>query len=240
MTGISTSRDARLPTAPETTMVWQWQIRLFHWSFVASVVTLLITGFNINRPWFTAGTSSDGYLMGWMRFLHFAAAAVFGVAFAWRVYWFFFGNRYARSGVPYVWRGRWWRSLFGQMLAYARYDFSRPDVGHNALAGLSYVVFVIGLGTLQIVTGLALFGESNPGGFCDSWFGWALACFGGSFRTHMWHHLFAWGFVLFVILHVYIVVLDDRQYRNGLLTSMFTGKKRIHRDAHGAIEGDDE
>jgi Ni/Fe-hydrogenase 1 B-type cytochrome subunit len=41
----------------------------------------------------------------------------------------------------------------------------------------------------------------------------------------MFHHLFAWGFVFFVILHVYIVSLDDALYRNGLVSSMFSGNK---------------
>jgi hypothetical protein len=40
-------------------------------------------------------------------------------------------------------------------------------LGHNALAGLSYTIFVIGLGWLQILTGLALYSETNPGGFWD-------------------------------------------------------------------------
>ena len=48
---------------------------------------------------------------------------------------------------------------------------------------------------------------------------------GGSFRVHMWHHLFAWGFLVFAILHVYIVLYDSVQFRNGLLTSMISGRK---------------
>ena len=44
-------------------------------------------------------------------------------------------------------------------------------------------------------------------------------------RTHAWHHLFAWGFLWFIILHVYIVILDSRQYRNGLIGSMIHGNK---------------
>jgi len=126
------------------------------------------------------------------------------------------------------------------MWGYLRYDFRKPDVGHNALAGLAYVVFVIGLGLGQIATGLALYGESNPGGVIDSMFGWVLVLCGSSFRAHMWHNLFAWGFVLFVVLHVYIVLLDAAQYRNGLLMSMITGRKRVRRNAEGELEGSDE
>jgi Ni/Fe-hydrogenase 1 B-type cytochrome subunit len=234
-TALRTSPE---PVLYESKVIWQLPIRIFHWPFAASVVVLFITGLYINDPWFTAGGSTDGYLMGWVRFLHFAAAAVFCVAFAWRAAWFFLGNEYARSGIPYVWRASWWRAVFRQMWAYLRFDFSRPHLGHNALAGLSYAVFVVGLGSAQIVTGLALYGESNPGGLWDSLFGWALPLFGGSFGTHMWHHLFSWGFVVFVLLHVYIVMLDDRQYKNGLISSMISGRKFVRQDARD--QGDDD
>jgi Ni/Fe-hydrogenase 1 B-type cytochrome subunit len=219
-------------------LVWQWPIRVFHWAFALSVLVLFVTGLNINWPWFGGGDGAG--VMNWMRWLHFTAATVFCVAYVWRFVWFVLGDKYARSGFPYVWRARWWRELFGQMLAYARYDFRVVHVGHNALAGLSYVVFAVGVGAAQILTGLAMFGESNPGGRCDRWFGWVLPLCGGSFATHMWHHLFAWGFLVFVVLHLYIVLLDARQYRNGLIRAMFTGRKRVARRADGTIEHDEE
>jgi Ni/Fe-hydrogenase 1 B-type cytochrome subunit len=50
----------------------------------------------------------------------------------------------------------------------------------------------------------------------------------------MWHDLFAWGFVLFVILHVYIVFLDARNYHNGLISGMITGHK------FRQLEGEDD
>ena len=76
------------------------------------------------------------------------------------------------------------------------------------------------------VTGeMALFSESNPGGITDSLFGWVLVLLGGSFQTHMWDHLFAWGFLFFTILHIYIVAYDGSQYKNGLVTSMVSGVK---------------
>ena len=224
----------------ESRLVWQWPIRLFHWTFAPSVVALFVTGLYIGDPWFTAGGASEGYLMGWVRSIHFIAAAVFCVAFFWRIFWFWFGNKYARSGFPFVWRRRWWRALSRQALDYLRLDFGTPHMGHNALAGLAYTVLVIGLGWGQMMTGLALFGESNPGGLWDSIFGWVIPWLGGSFRTHMWHHLFAWGFAVFVVLHIYIVLLDDRQYLNGLVSSMISGRKFYKHRLSDHQEGDDD
>ena len=42
---------------------------------------------------------------------------------------------------------------------------TRLHLGHNALAGLTYTIFVIGLGWCQIFTGLARYSDSNPGRF---------------------------------------------------------------------------
>ena len=214
------------PERYERVYVWQWPIRIFHWITVAAVIALFTTGLLIAFPIVTSTGEPYGvFVHARVRQVHFIAAFVFTVAYLWRVVWFFLGNRFARSGFPFIWRPSWWRNLVRQALDYLRFDFGTPHLGHNSLAGLSYTVFVIGLGLVQIVTGFALFSETNPGGFLDGVFGGVIPFLGGSARTHMWHHLAAWSFPVFAILHVYIVMLDARQYRNGLLISMITGFK---------------
>jgi Ni/Fe-hydrogenase 1 B-type cytochrome subunit len=150
---------------------------------------------------------------------------LFTVTFMVRVYWFWVGNNYARSGFPYVWRPQWWADLFRQAADYLRLERGHVHLGHNSLGGATYTVFVIFLGWCQIFTGMALYSESNPGGILNRLFGWVLPLLGGSFQTHMWHHFFAWGFVVFAILHVYIVLYDSTQYGNGLITSIISGYK---------------
>ena len=57
--------------------LWHWPIRAMHWIAAASIVVLLVTGFYIGKPYFmTTGEASSHFLMGRMRFLHFAAAGV--------------------------------------------------------------------------------------------------------------------------------------------------------------------
>jgi len=235
--GTTTSpRAAATPTQYERVYVWQIPIRIFHWVNAASIAVLFTTGLYIAHPVLTGlGEPWDVFVMARFRQVHFAAAFVFTVCFFWRIYWFWMGNRFARSGFPYVWRVRWWADLGRQIGDYLKLDFGHPHLGHNALAGLSYTIFAIALGWAQIFTGFALYGESNPGGLVDRLFGWVIPLLGNSFRTHMWHHLFAWSFVFFAILHVYIVLLDAREYRNGLLVSMITGFKfrRIRKGRDG-------
>ncbi len=206
--------------------VWQLPVRIFHWVNALSITVLFVTGLYIAHPILSnSGEAYDNFVMARFRQVHFIAAYVFLVSFMWRIFWFWFGNKYARSGFPFVWRPSWWKDLARQTWAYLRADFGHPHMGHNALAGLAYTIFAIGLGWLQIFTGFALYSESNPGGFWDTLVGWVIPLLGGSFQTHMWHHLFAWGFVVFVITHIYIVLLDCRQYNNGLISSMIAGWK---------------
>ncbi len=217
--------------------VWELPIRITHWVTAASVVTLFVTGFFITYPVATStGEPFNQFLMGRFRQVHFAAGYALLFSFLLRGYWFFAGNKYSRSGVPLVWRKSWWKALYGQIVEYMQKVRGPVTLGHNSLAGASYFLLVGGLGLAQIATGFALYGETNPGGFWDTTFGWVIPLMGGPFRTHMWHHFFAWGFLIFVILHLYIILFDSVRYKDGLISSMFSGDK-FYED--GDIDNDD-
>ncbi len=206
--------------------VWQWPIRLWHWVNVICVSVLFYTGLYIAQPYLiNVGEPWNHFFMGKVRMVHFAFAMLFFVNFVWRMYWFWMGNNYARSGFPFVWRASWWRDLFRQSMDYLKLQRGHVHLGHNALAGLSYTLLVIALGWAQALTGFALYSESDPSGTCGKLVGWVIPLLGGSFNVRMWHHLFAWGFLFFGILHIYIVVYDGQVWRNGLAASMVTGHK---------------
>lgn len=206
--------------------VWQWPIRLWHWVNVICVSVLFYTGLYISQPVLVnTGEPWNHFFMGKMREVHFAFAFVFVVNFIWRMYWFWMGNNYARSGFPFIWRASWWRDLFRQAWDYLALKAGHVHLGHNALAGLSYTILVIALGWAQVITGFALYSESSPGGFTSKLFGWVFPLVGGSFQVRMWHHLFAWFFLFFGIIHIYIVIYDGQVWRNGLVSSMITGSK---------------
>jgi Ni/Fe-hydrogenase 1 B-type cytochrome subunit len=171
------------------------------------------------------GEPFDKFIMGTVRQIHFTTGFIYTLNFLWRIYWFWMGNNYARSGFPFVWRKSWWADLKRQMLDYLKLHRGHVHLGHNALGGLTYTLFVIALGWAQIVSGFALYSESDPAGFWASILGWCILIVGGSFQLHMWHHLMAWGFVVFTILHIYIIFYDGQQYKNGLVTSMVSGYK---------------
>lgn len=208
--------------------VWQWPIRVFHWVNAASVAGLFATGLYMASPSFELAPAGEAWrhlLMAKVRLVHFTLGYVMCVNFLWRSYWFWMGNPYARSGLPRVWSPRWWRDLFQQGWDYLRLDRGHIHLGHNSLGGLAYTVFVIALGWVQILLGFALYSQQNPHGFWAASTGWVIPLLGGPFQAQMWHHLFAWGFAFFAVLHIYIVFYDGLQYKNGLVGSMISGEK---------------
>lgn len=206
--------------------VWEIPIRVTHWVNAACLIVLFLTGLYISHPLLApSGEAYRNFVMGRVRQIHFITAMTFIVAFLIRIYWFWMGNNYSRSGFPFLWRSQWWKDLVRQATDYLRLEPGHAHLGHNSLGGLVYTVFVVGLGWAQIFTGLALYSETKPGGLADHLFGWVIPFLGGSFPTRMWHHTFAWGFVVFAIIHVYIILYDSTQYGNGLITSVISGYK---------------
>jgi Ni/Fe-hydrogenase 1 B-type cytochrome subunit len=220
------TKSSHRPARFERIYVWELPVRLFHWINALCLTLLFATGLYIAHPVLVTSVEAwNHFAMGWVREVHFAAAIIFTFTFFWRGTWMIFGNRYARTGLPRFWSRRWWGDLAQVATQYLKLRTGRPHLGHTALAGLSYVLFIGVLGLAQILTGFALYAQSSPGGFWDRLVGWVVPLLGGLYNTTMWHHLFAWGFVVFAVLHIYIVLLDGQAFRNGLVSSMIDGNK---------------
>ena len=55
--------------------LWSAPVRVMHWIAAACILTLIVTGYYIGRPYLsTGGEASAHFLMGGVRFAHFAAA----------------------------------------------------------------------------------------------------------------------------------------------------------------------
>jgi Ni/Fe-hydrogenase 1 B-type cytochrome subunit len=211
--------------------IWELPVRVTHWVTGGAITVLFLTGLYIGHPILApVGEPAHHFVMGRVREVHFAAALIFIVSFLFRIYWFWAGNKYARSGVPVIWRASWWREAVGEMIEYLNLRRGRAYLGHNALGGASYTFFIVILGSFQICTGLAMYSEDNPGGLLDHLFGWVVPLLGGSYKIHMYHHLVAWAFPIFVLLHVYVVLYDGVTLGNGLVSSMISGNKFYQRE----------
>jgi Ni/Fe-hydrogenase 1 B-type cytochrome subunit len=216
----------------QTVYVYEAPVRLWHWVNAFSILTLAITGYFIASPLpSTPGEASANFLMGYIRFAHFAAGYVLAAALLLRLYWAFVGNAYARQ-VFYLplWDRKWLWGAAYELLWYL-FLVKRPQkyIGHNPLGHLMMFFFMLLL-IFMVVTGFALYGE---GAGLDSWqyklFGWVFAIWPNSQDVHTWHHLGMWGVIVFVIVHVYSAVREDIMSRQSMISSMISGE-RVFRD----------
>ena len=219
-------REAASRPARHTIYVWEWPVRIVHWTIVFAIIVLSVTGYYLHQP-FLSGSGQPGhpgFTLGLIRFIHEASGFVFIAAVLLRIYWAFVGNRYAR-----------WRALLPLTRAQRRdlrdmvrfYSFRRrtppPMNGHNPLAGLSYVV-LYALFVVTILTGLGLFAWVIRTGPWTTLFGWTYDVMSISDLRQV-HFLLLFVYICFLVHHVYSAVLVDVEERNGELSSMITGYK---------------
>jgi Ni/Fe-hydrogenase 1 B-type cytochrome subunit len=212
--------------------LWQWPIRAMHWAAALSLVVLVVTGFYIGRPYFmTSGEASAHFLMGWMRFLHFAAAAVFVMTAIIRGYWLFAGNKFERWRALFPITRNDWVNLIRQIRFYL---MIRPQdapryLGHNPLQQFSYTA-IYGIAFVQVVTGFAMYGQSRPGGFWYTVFGWIVPLLGGIQIVHFVHHVLTWAFLIFIPIHIYLALRADLLEHTGTISSIFSGGRFVRTD----------
>jgi len=213
--------------------VWELPVRLYHWLNALCILILTATGFLIASPPAinTASEASFSYWFGINRFIHFATAYVFVFNFAFRIYWGFVGNQYAnwKNFLPLRF------AQFREVLAVLRVDIlqssNKPLVaaGHNALAYLTYfVMFLVFL--FQVASGFAMYANMSNAWF-PQLFTWLLPIFGGDAGLRQWHHLATWFFIIFTLIHVYLVFYHDYVEGHGVLSSMAGGWKFLPRRA---------
>jgi len=209
--------------------VFEAPVRIWHWINALAITALAITGYFIGSPLPTQpGEASANYLMGYIRFAHFAAGYLLAVGVLGRLYWAVVGNHHARElfWVP-IFQRAFWVETWGMVKWYA-FVSARPGryVGHNPLARLAMFFAFFLLTLFMIVTGFALYGEgSQMGSWQERMFGWVIPLFGQSQDVHTWHHLGMWGLICFVIIHVYAAIREDIMGRSSVVSTMISGHR---------------
>jgi Ni/Fe-hydrogenase b-type cytochrome subunit len=215
--------------------VWSASLRAQHWINVAVVFILSCTGYIIMDPFFgpSGGASSDvGFMMGWVRLIHFS------VGFLWIVVGL------TRLVVAFTTRDRhlrwneWWPlktktdvKRLGEVVGYyALIKRHAPlFLAHNPLQQLTYTALYLACG-VQMLTGLTLFGLYHQ----TNWF-WEMM----AIPTHwvgipfvrLVHTMTMFALWAFVIVHVYLAVRADSIERHGGISSMINGGVWLRRDA---------
>jgi Ni/Fe-hydrogenase 1 B-type cytochrome subunit len=211
--------------------VWELPVRFYHWINALCIVVLAVTGYIIGQPIaiHSSAEASFQYWFGTVRFLHFMFAFIFFFNFVYRIYWGFVGNRFAswKTFIPYT--KNHWKEIFHVFCLDVLQICKKPlkSIGHNALAGFTYfMTFLVFL--FQAVTGFGLYAAMS-----DSWFpqlfAWIVPLMGGDFAVRNWHHMMMWFFIIFSMIHVYLVFYHDYVEERGTTSSMVGGWKFIEK-----------
>lgn len=207
--------------------VWELPVRIFHWVNALGIFVLIVTGFLIGNPqvWVRSSEAYQQYWFGWTRFIHFATAYIVFFNFLFRLYWGFVGNQFARWSNFFPYR----KADFLDLWETVRIDIlqlklrGKISIGHNFLASLTYIaLFLIFL--FEVITGFALF-SGMSGSYIPWLFTWIVPLMGGDGNVRQWHHIFMWAFVIFTIIHVYLVFYHDYVEGRAEMSSMFGGWK---------------
>jgi len=165
---------------------------------LVSVILLIITGLYIHYPFIDNG---GGFLMSLLRGVHFFAAGILTISVVLRVILMFIGKN--RDWSSFLWNFRD-IALLPKVILHYMHLGSMPKLTkkYNPLQMLTYT-FIFLLAIFQIVFGFALM-------YPDGWLGWLnYGIFGTEVNTRIAHYITMWIFVLFLIVHTYLVVKDS-------------------------------
>jgi Ni/Fe-hydrogenase 1 B-type cytochrome subunit len=218
--------------------VWEQPVRWFHWINALCVIVLGATGYLIAHPpgFLNSGEASGSFWFGKVRFVHFASAYVFLFNFLFRLYWASVGNKYTH-----------WRNFFPitgpqirQVWAVLKVDIFQSSakpvhtLGHNSVAYFTYM----GTGLLtvfQVVSGFALYASMSHSWF-PQLFNWVVPLFGSEQNLRIFHYAALWLFIVFTLIHIYLVFYHDYVEGHGVLSSMVGGWKFMEKDKIAAAE----
>lgn len=221
--------DIRLPgSSVGSVYVYDWPVRMGHWLGAFCVIVLAATGYYIGHPLLPAapGEATAHFVMGYVRFAHFAAGYLLGILALGRIYWAFMGNDYARHLLfPPLFDAKLWSGAWHQLKYYLFIvDNQELRIGANPLDQIStFFMFTLPM-LFLIFTGFALYAEGTGQG---SWqalaFGWVRYLFNGSQALHTWHHVAMWALLCYVIIHLYLVFRQEIMTNQSYVSTMISG-----------------
>ena len=217
-------------------LVWELPVRLFHWVNTLCITVLAITGLIIANPpaLMSSAEAFDSYWFGTVRAIHFITAYVFFVNALARIYWAFRGNYYAnwRAFIPLSKKAR--RNIIHVLKVdillqnEEKEVLKNVSVGHNYVASLSYVILFF-LALVQIFTGFGLYAPTS-GWWLPKLFAWVPDLLGGDAPTRLIHHISTWLFIIFTLIHVYLVFYHDWLEGRGESSAMISGYKFVRKE----------
>ncbi|CAG1066022.1 putative Ni/Fe-hydrogenase B-type cytochrome subunit [uncultured bacterium] len=191
----------------KTEKIWDLPTRLFHWTFAASFMTAFAAS---TREWFL-----DYHVMA-------GALVLAGASF--RFLWGFSGNRNARfSGFV-----RGWAEIKSFLTGFIRLNPAKYP-GHNPAVGLAVIV-MLALAAVLGATGVIVYSGEEMRGPLAGFFSFETAETAG-----LIHSVAAWSFLALAGVHIAAALLHDVIWKEGLIRSMLTGRKKVESMEDAAV-----
>lgn len=221
--------DIRLPGSEvRTVYVYEWPVRAWHFLNALGVIVLAATGWYITTPFVPAapGEASAQYVLGYVRFVHFAVGYVVAILFVARIYWAIVGSHFARHLIfPNLMNPHLWKGALHQLKYYLFIvEKQHLRVAANPLDQLAtFLMFTVPM-VFLILTGFALYAEGTGQGSWQAFaFDWVRYALGSSQSLHTWHHIAMWGMLCYLIVHFYLVFRQEIMTDQSYVSTMISG-----------------
>jgi len=211
-----------------------WIVRVTHWTTALLLVGMVTSGLQIYEAYARFGDRGGALLPNPFQDVTFAEWGRLGGWLAGALNWHFalmwplvlvgltYAGYLAASGEwrALLFRPRDARGALAMARYYLRLSREHPPQGkHNPLQKLAYT-FIVGLGVLAVLTGLAIYKPLQ--------FAWLTRLFGGFQTTRYWHFWIVWIFVAFTVTHVILVFAVDPPSFRAMLTGWYRGRFPSH------------
>jgi len=205
---------------------YRWQ----HWIRAISIFALIATGFYLANPFITYANPSPEptrFLHAQIREWHiiFGFAMIGAVIYKTVFFLFFKEGKYERESIKDLFNVKLTLKQIGYYLLITEHPHTKGI--YNPLQFFAYTmlyVFFYGI----IITGLALYAEVYHNGLGGALYPFAKAVesfFGGLAYVRIWHHIFMWGIIIIVFVHIYMAVYNAVFGKNGSMDAIFSGMK---------------
>jgi len=205
---------------------YRWQ----HWIRAISIFALIATGFYLANPFITyANTSAEPtrFLQAEIREWHiiFGFAMIAAVLYK-TIYFFFFKEaKFERESIKDAFDVKVAIQQVMYYLLLAKHPHTKGI--YNPLQFWAYTIlylFFVGI----IFTGIALYAEVYHNGLGAMFYPfakWLETTLGGLAYVRLWHHIFMWGIIILVAIHIYMAVYNAVFGKNGGMDAIFSGMK---------------
>lgn len=185
--------------------VWPLCTRIIHWMIASSFLLSFITAF------------FHHYFI-W----HIAFGYVFGIALCFRLLWGFIGPDYATFAM-FTLNFSALRLYFAEKIG-NRWRKIHP--GHNA-ASSWFTLIVLALGLSIVISGVMVYGTQEGSGLLASW---NKEYYTMSFWLEPLHYVLSCLLVVWVVIHIVGVLIEQFYHRTNMVFAMISGYKRSEGD----------